>query len=337
MQNDHVQVYDRDAFEAKVMSDVDREMERRQREGAVERCRKELAAAAKKAAEVEEKVRKAEEKLEKLHESGGQRRSVMSALDELERLRARKEEAGDKREEAVDELRQLGEWERVRRELGMEEENGAAEEKSSGAVLKEKEGAAAEETEQEKAIRVGEMTAFGKSLKSRRDNHAGNEFRRYFKDQMRANTVSENDRKGWARRKEKKKKSRKREVERYDDGGEGEGDSPGNGTDDSDWESSDDDEQRRGRCRNRAVDDGDRQEYLDRLSEWHEGSNLSDARVAIQKDFSGSKNCPNIDPKCHFKRIYICINFQSSRSHGLISGHFYCFYPRYWETTQVVS
>lgn len=45
-------MYDRDAFEAKVMSDVDREMERRQREGAVERCRKELLESVKKVAEV---------------------------------------------------------------------------------------------------------------------------------------------------------------------------------------------------------------------------------------------------------------------------------------------
>ena len=46
------QVYDRDAFEAKVMSDVDREMERRQKEAALERCRKELIDSGKKIAEV---------------------------------------------------------------------------------------------------------------------------------------------------------------------------------------------------------------------------------------------------------------------------------------------
>ena len=69
-----------------------------------------------------------------------------------------------------------------------------------------------EETEQEKAIRLGEMTAFGKSLKSRResDHKADKEFERYFKDQMKMNTVSEEDRKGWEskRRREKKKKSK---------------------------------------------------------------------------------------------------------------------------------
>lgn len=45
----------------------------------------------------------------------------MSALDELERLRSRKEEMEDKREETVAELKGLGEWERVRDELGLEE------------------------------------------------------------------------------------------------------------------------------------------------------------------------------------------------------------------------
>lgn len=67
------------------------------------------------------------------------------------------------------------------------------------------------ETEQEKAIRLGEMTAFGKSLKSKResDHNADKEFKRYLKDQMKMNTVSEEDRKGWeAKRNRKKKKSK---------------------------------------------------------------------------------------------------------------------------------
>ena len=66
-------------------------------------------------------------------------------------------------------------------------------------------------------------------------------------------------------------------MERYDNGEE-EDDEDGNGTDDSDWESSGD--ERGKQRRRRAVDDGDRQEYLDRLSEWHEGrgSGLSDTK-----------------------------------------------------------
>ena len=66
-------------------------------------------------------------------------------------------------------------------------------------------------------------------------------------------------------------------MERYENDEDDE-DQIDNGTDDSDWESSGDE---RGRQRRRrAVDDGDRQEYLDRLSEWHEGreSGLADAK-----------------------------------------------------------
>ena len=70
----------------------------------------------------------------------------------------------------------------------------------------------------------------------------------------------------------------KKEVERYENEDEEEEDRVGNGTDDSDWESSED--EGRKQRRRRAVDDGDRQEYLDRLSEWHEGreSGLADTR-----------------------------------------------------------
>ena len=72
-------------------------------------------------------------------------------------------------------------------------------------------------------------------------------------------------------------------MERYDNEEEGDDeDQPGNGTDDSDWDSSGDERQpgRGKQRRRRAVDDGDRQEYLDRLSEWHEGSEsgLSDTK-----------------------------------------------------------
>ena len=73
----------------------------------------------------------------------------------------------------------------------------------------------------------------------------------------------------------------KREVERYEnEEEEDDEDQLGNGTDDSDWESSGDERERGKHRRRRAVDDGDRQEYLDRLSEWHEGSEsgLSDTK-----------------------------------------------------------
>ena len=147
-----------------------------------------------------------EEKLQKLHENGGggKRRGIMSALDELERLRTRKEEMEDKREETVAELKGLGKWERVRKELGLQEEKTSQTENSKSVLEKDEEEA---ETEQEKAIRLGEMTAFGKSLKSKResDHNADKEFKRYFKDQMKMNTVSEKDRKGWKEKKRKKK------------------------------------------------------------------------------------------------------------------------------------
>ena len=154
-------------------------------------------------------MRKSEEKLQKLHErdGGGQRRGIMSVLDELDRLRVRKEEIEDRREETVAELKGLGEWERVREELGLEEGKETSEvEESSQSVLEKDEEET--ETEQEKAIRLGEMTAFGKSLKSKResDQNADKEFKRYFKDQMKMNTVSEDDRRVWKTRKKKKSK-----------------------------------------------------------------------------------------------------------------------------------
>ena len=159
-------------------------------------------------------MRKSEEKLQTLHENdgGGKRRGIMSVLDELERLRSRKEEIEDKREETVAELKGLGEWEGVREEFGLEEKKTSEGQVETSQSVLEKDQEETE-TEQEKAIRVGEMTAFGKSLKSRResDHNADKEFKRYFKDQMKMNTVSEEDRKGWEakRRSEKKKKKSK--------------------------------------------------------------------------------------------------------------------------------
>ena len=92
----------------------------------------------------------------------------------------------------------------MREELGLQEEKTSQAETSKSVLEKDEEEA---ETEQEKAIRLGEMTAFGKSLKSKResDHNADKEFKRYFKDQMKMNTVSEQDRKGWKEKKRKKK------------------------------------------------------------------------------------------------------------------------------------
>jgi hypothetical protein len=204
-----VQIYDRDQFEAQVMTQVDQMMEEREKEAKLERDKKEMKEIAKKLAEVGAKMNKAEATLERLHrEEGGGRRRSITLLDEVEKLRQQKEELEDKREEVISELKEMGEWDKVRKELGIRDMKRKAEKEgereSAKAVLKKEEK---KESEKEKRIRLGEMTAFGKSLKSKRDEHADKEFKRYFKEQMKLNTITEEDQDGW--KKAKKRKRRK--------------------------------------------------------------------------------------------------------------------------------
>ncbi len=273
-----VQVYDRDAFEAEVMTHVDQMMAQREREQKLQRNTRELKDVLKKVSEIVEKVERAEARLEAM-DNNGERRRIMSVLDELEKLKDKKEQMEEKREAVVQELKEMRAWDEVKKDFGIVEEDKEKSKKDEvdvESMMKESQG---EETEKEKKIRLGELTAFGKSLKSTKhgDDGANKEFTRYFKEQMAINTISDEDRSCWKGAPPKAKKRKKDDTSkgtREEDIQEKEEEDFGNGTDDSDWDSSDSDNgvrRRTTRGRKRVVDDGDRQEYLDRLEAWQEG------------------------------------------------------------------
>ena len=295
-----VEAVDRDQFEAGVMRRVDEELGRREKERAVAIRLKELKSVALSLGAALEAAKKCERALDAVFASSSSsssygslsRRKSENLLREQESANAKKEDLARKQSELVRELAELGhdvEKEKsvklVRVKLDGSEK---PENEGDGDALEE--GEVQEETETERSIRLGERTAFGKSLKSHTESDGGESFRRYVQDQKALNQVaassssSKPQREVKARRRtgEKLKKRAREKVIRYEDEEEEEEEAgdvgAGNGTDDSDWGSTDDEgEPRSGRWRHQSssrrratADDGDRDEYLERLERWQE-------------------------------------------------------------------
>jgi hypothetical protein len=131
------------------------------------------------------------------------------------------------------------------------------------------------ETDQEKSIRLGEVTAFGNSLATTSEQSSSNAFQSYLRHQIQE--LDEAEKRGKSassscsskkRRKEAVEdkssaasKRKKKEVLRADS------DEDAWHTDDSDWEGTDDEEDGVRRHR-RHFDDGDKDSYLERMKEW---------------------------------------------------------------------
>jgi hypothetical protein len=128
------------------------------------------------------------------------------------------------------------------------------------------------ETDQEKSIRLGEVTAFGNSLATISVQSSSNAFQSYLRHQIQDLDDAEQRGKSASgssskkRRKEEESsataKRKKKEVLRADS------DEDAWHTDDSDWEGTDDEEEEGARRHRRHFDDGDKDSYLERMEEW---------------------------------------------------------------------
>ncbi len=271
-----VQVVDRERFEADVMEEVGRKMKEEERERAIKMRVRELKAVVKSLESALEKAKRCERGLRALCEQEGvmsreEVRRSGNLLRDQEEAKEEKERMAKKQKELVEELGRLGhdvEGDKSIRlvRVGIKEEEEV--EREEGEVEDERE----EETEMERSIRLGEKTAFGKSLRSRTDYDGGERYQSYVEDQKKLNAVDEEGRrwrrkKGEPRRKAQKEKRKEEEEEAEDSVFKG------NGTDSSEWGSTDDEgeeEKVRRIRRKRTVDDGDRDEYLDRLDRWQQ-------------------------------------------------------------------
>ena len=141
--------------------------------------------------------------------------------------------------------------------------------KQTSAEKEKEENAKTDESQQEKSIRLGQMTAFGKVLASKSQQEGQ---RHYVRDWMDTEeTMTDDDEVGPLREdKEKSKESR----------------SPDWHTDDSDWDSTDKEDNddvaineklsKKKSQKFHTIDDGDKALYLERLKEWQEDSDALD-------------------------------------------------------------
>ena len=223
-----VEAVDREEFEADVLDKVERELELEERERQVTmRVRewRELDRAEKEARDKESRCQRGMEALLSEDHKGAKVRRMGRLLKEQELAKEEMEDIRVKRKELREELKALGHHLQEDEE---EEEEGEIKEE-------EKRLQPPEETEMEKSIRLGERTAFGKSLSSRPDCDGGERYRSYVKE-VSTGVVEEGDQ-GRTRRRKKGEPKRRREKEDHDDDDDV---FQGNGTDSSDWASTDD-------------------------------------------------------------------------------------------------
>ncbi len=273
-----VRVVDREQFEADVLHQVDQQVQEQGRQRDIAVRIKELKALTKSLTSVVRESERCGAALKQLLSapytslsSTGHRKSE-NLIREQRELKAQKVDGFEKQAELVKELQDLGH--NVDEDLSItlvKEETSKKKKEASKKEEKEQKGeaeAATEtETETEKSIRLGEKTAFGSSLRVKRDGDQGQQFRDYVKYQKELNSAASPS------RKRRKGKATGKRGKRGGDGEDREDD--GNGTDDSDWESSSDEGSSRKKFSKRhrgqtTVDDGDREEYLDRLQQWQD-------------------------------------------------------------------
>merc|ERR1712241_516763 len=256
-----IKVYDQETFEDGVSKQLDVYVEKQKKEHDLKRFQKELQSVKANLAKTVLNLKKAEEVLRVTVSRGiTSDRKLQILLNQQEQLKTEV----DKLKESKTEL------ETSIQELEASKETQIKHEEND-------EDAPTNETEQEKSIRLGQMTAFGKMLvtKTEKDEENNIANRNYMKDWMQDGSDSDSD-KGKAMSQkhineimERGKRKKKEKVERYD---------KGYNTDDEDWDYSDEEDESsndsgvviKKKKAYSTVDDGDKDIYLQRLQEWQD-------------------------------------------------------------------
>lgn len=243
-----VEAMDTEALEARVLRDVQQKAERRELEETVERGSREAAKLQVSLTEAREAWGNAEGELQEAGRMGERR--LMRLMKEREKWK----EKMDKAEARLGVL--SNEVEEAKEELerrDREDEEGAGLE--DGEVPEPPTRPPEDETEEQRKIRLGQVTAFGKEVTSKTN----------VEESSGGLLVSREMRE--IKREGKKKGKRKIEMRPMSDDSEGE--DRGRDTDESSWESDEESALRKKR-RRLGLDDGERENFIFRLEELEE-------------------------------------------------------------------
>jgi hypothetical protein len=254
-------------------------LELRERDNRVKQLKKNIAAQLNKRRSLKKQLDSCESSLQQLYSAdpgGMKKRKISSLLNDQEKLKSDLQALEREVRGGLEEL------ERCNYDFGTDPAfasliggfwpNRKSRSAAGGGVVEEP----STETDQEKSIRLGEVTAFGNSLATTSEQSSSNAFQSYLRHQIqdldydaeqRGKSASSSSSK--KRRKEEESsapakrpaKRKKKEVLRADS------DEDAWHTDDSDWEGTDDEDDGARRHR-RHFDDGDKDSYLERMEEW---------------------------------------------------------------------
>ncbi len=248
----NIQVMDQERLEQEVMHKVDEEMEKKDHERRTRLCLRDLHRVASSLKRLKERNAQTRKQLDAAVTSDKRRRSEALLAQQDDQAREKSNLLKD-RDTLVKELKELNCVDVENDEslkclfdekLDSNDEESEETTPESETILQLQH----EETEREKAIRLGQMTAFGKTLVSTK--HASEDYKEYIGDQV---ALAKPDRVSNERQKRGKKRHQPS--------------APSSSSDDEEYASSSEDE-RKSRKRRQTVDDGDRDEYLLRLDRW---------------------------------------------------------------------
>lgn len=247
-------MYDQLTVEQEVSKELDVIVEKQKRDVEVKRLNKQLSCLDDRLHKIRMQLDKTEAQLSDSMGRGLSDRRLRTFLDQQEALVKEQRELQEEQAKVEKDLKDLDVFDDVLKHQDDSLEEGEIE----------------NETEQEKSIRLGQMTAFGKVLVSRSNHNDGGVLSDYVKDWMDTSDGEEDSTKKKATAKSTRFKDEDDEID--------EEIKQGWGTDDSDWESSSSSEElvapdlkrHKKRREGQTVDDGDRDMYLDRLQEWQE-------------------------------------------------------------------
>ncbi|TRY63996.1 hypothetical protein TCAL_00795 [Tigriopus californicus] len=309
-----IRAYDQDQLEAEVFRQADQALEQQERQRQTEICLKELRPVILELQSLRQSLGKLELELKRLYGSNAtwnraQQRKAQSCLDEQEKLIVLRNTLRNKQKQLAQDLTHLkydwaldSDFQLVQDDDGNNHEDDvsadgsrlAANETQPESIFAPENQA---ETDQEKKIRLGEMTAFGNVLQTKTDSNELSHYNTYVADQRRLNaqiavdSVSKSSKAVSVGRKgQDRSRIRSRTVSSDEDESEA---PPAYGTDDSDWAGTDDeaDDDRKKRKRG-LVDDGERADYLKRLDKW-QSSHEADELNAKSEELEGGLHVPS--------------------------------------------
>jgi len=266
-----IQVQSHDDYETNILKKIAQKIEEKEKKETIERSKKQIGSVISELKILLKRRRVKEKELKEIYSSGvGQhRRKVESLLQEQEKLAARILDLDRNQTKHLEDLKRCGYD--VSADPNIKPVNSKLDGQEEEDIQEEEEESAVEETETQRKVRLGALTAFGSSLETTSQYQSKNTFNDYLKQQLdpedhQVATPKSSRQKGEKRKPKGKsgQKPKKKRMKKGEDTDEDYQELDEN--DEEEWMT--DDESEGSKKFTKTKDDGDKECYIARLRRW---------------------------------------------------------------------